>query len=250
MLDTARTAAIGHVIGVGNSIALDDGAVDIGGANDGGVHVDDGRVVGEVSAAPLAAGKADAEIAATVIDSAVVADLWSPVALVKGIEPVGPSPVAGSPIGACVRDRYPCAGNPVIVAIVVVIGPVAGSPHQVGLGADGLLVDGQRRRGKSDTDEYPGLHSRRGRQRCNCEKQKTGRSKEPHESNLLVPSGLRRREWVLRPARQNRRNYPARLAGGGSLNLVKLEQEILLFDARTVVNQGRILMPMPKTWRA
>jgi hypothetical protein len=55
---------------------------------------------------------------------------------------------------------------------------------------------------------------------------------------------------VRLPEGQNRSNYPVRLAGGGSLNLVKLEQEIALVGANTADDQGRMLMPMPKIWRA
>jgi hypothetical protein len=74
MFDAAGTAAVGHMIRIGHGVALDDGAIDKRVVNDGGIHIDDGGVVGEGAAAPLAAGKAYAEIAAAVIHAAVVAD--------------------------------------------------------------------------------------------------------------------------------------------------------------------------------
>jgi hypothetical protein len=198
MLNTAGAAAEGYMARIGYGRALNDGAINKRVVNDGGIHVDHGSVVGEETAAPLATGKADAEIAAPVIHAAVVADGWSPIALVKYVEAVGPSPVTRRPIGANVGGGNPCAGHPVVVAIAAVVGPVAWSPHQVGLRADGLLIDGQHRRSEVDADQYPGLNRCRDQQRCNCKQQNTGRSKESHELNLLDSSGPRRRERCRR----------------------------------------------------
>src|SRR5580692_4701045 len=67
VIDAAGTTAEGHMIGVSNRIPFDDRAVYKGVVNDGGIHIDHSGVIGKPAATPLAAGKADAEIASAVV---------------------------------------------------------------------------------------------------------------------------------------------------------------------------------------
>jgi len=80
---TARAAAISDAPGVGDRVALYDCAVDIRGVHEGSVHIEYGGVVREHAGLPHAAGEANAKVAAAVIDTAVVADLGSPVAAIE-----------------------------------------------------------------------------------------------------------------------------------------------------------------------
>ena len=190
MLHAARTAAVGNMPFVGNRVGFDDGPVHVSGMDYARVHVEHGGVVSKVAAAPLAAGKPDAQVAAAVIHAAVVPHLGPPVALVIGIVAVVPAPVAGRPQCAGIRRRSPGPGNPEIVAIAV--SPVAGRPHQVRLRANGLLIDWQRRWGKAHADGELGVQRRRNDRHQQRKQEQTGRAKESHGKNLQVPSSPRR----------------------------------------------------------
>jgi hypothetical protein len=152
VLYTARTTAICNVIRVGNRVSLNHRPVDEGVVDHGRIHADHGSVVGEESSPPLAAGEAYTEVPTAIIDAAVIAHLRPPISLVIRIEPVRPSPVTGRPQGADVGRRHPCAGNPIVVAIAVVVGPIAWRPHHVWRRAYRWLVDGQYGRRKPHTD--------------------------------------------------------------------------------------------------
>ena len=97
-------------------------------------------VVLEVVALPVAAIKAGADVAVTVIDTAVVADVRAPVADVESKATEGEAPVGRCPESAVVRRGAPDAGNPVVATVVLVIAPVAGGPEVIWLGWWGLLV--------------------------------------------------------------------------------------------------------------
>jgi hypothetical protein len=97
VLNAVGAAAEGDMVGVGYARSLDDRAVNESGVDDGFIHMDHRGVVGKFIAAPLAAGKADAEIAATVVHAAVVAYVPAPVALIKAVLAAAPAPVAGRP---------------------------------------------------------------------------------------------------------------------------------------------------------
>jgi hypothetical protein len=152
VLNAAGTAVVGYVMGVGNDASVDNRPVNIGGVNDGPIHVDDRGVVGKGAAAPLAASKADASVAAAIVDAAVVADVAAPIALMEAVVAVGPVPVVGRPQRALIGRLDPGAGYPVVVALILIVAPVAGRPHQVGLRADRLHIDRQLRRSEADTD--------------------------------------------------------------------------------------------------
>jgi len=110
----------------------------------GDVHIVDRAVVIEVSAAPVAALVADADIAKAVVHAAIEADMRTPVATVKPIAVIVVAPVAGRPQRALVGSLHPSAGNPIIAALTP--GPVAGRPQIAVAGSRRLVVVGQGRR--------------------------------------------------------------------------------------------------------
>jgi hypothetical protein len=97
-----------------------------------------------VPAAPVAALVADADVAKAVIDAAIVADVWTPVATVKAIAVIVVAPVAGGPERALIGSLHPSAGNPVVTASTP--GPVAGRPKIAVARRLGLVVIWQGRR--------------------------------------------------------------------------------------------------------
>src|SRR5271165_3152933 len=82
------------------------------------VHVHDRAVVEESAASPLAAGKANATVSETVVNSAIEADVRSPIASVPAIEAAGKAPVTWRPEQAY-RRNHPCAGNPEVSIHVI-----------------------------------------------------------------------------------------------------------------------------------
>lgn len=150
--DAAGAAAEGDVVvALGKSsfhaVAILEGFVD-----EAAVHVHDGGVVVEAVTAPLASGKADSAVAEAVVYAAVIADVPSPVALMEEEAAMFPTPVAGGPKQARRRRGHPCARNPIVAGLVLIEGPVAGSPHQAGFRARRLLIDRQRRRSNANAD--------------------------------------------------------------------------------------------------
>jgi hypothetical protein len=145
---------------VGNDTSLHHCPVNVCGVDDVFIHMHDCGVIGKGVAAPLAASKADASIAEAIVDAAVVADVAAPIAAMEGVVTIRPVPVVGRPQRAFIGSRNPGAGHPVVVSIVIGVGPIAGRPHQVGLRADRLHIDGHLRRSKADTDDD--LRVRRG----------------------------------------------------------------------------------------
>jgi hypothetical protein len=186
VLYAAGTAVVGHVMGVGDDAPLDNCPVNVGGVDDGPIHMDDRSVIGEGAAAPLAAGKAVASIAVAIVDAAVVADMASPIAAMESVLAFRPVPVVGCPQRALIGRLDPGAGHPVVVALILIVAPVAGRPHQVGTGADRLLIDRQLRWSEANTDGD--LRVRRGgNQREQKRQQKPTRGAEDlHRKNLLV----------------------------------------------------------------
>src|SRR5207249_9133754 len=104
---------------------MDDGRV-VGVVDHRDVHVAHGAVVIVISAAPVAADETDASVAEAVINAAVEADSWSPVACVPEIDTFAKSPVAGSPEQARLGSERPRAGNPEVT--VGSVSPVTGNP--------------------------------------------------------------------------------------------------------------------------
>jgi len=94
-----------------------------------------------MAAAPISAFIADAEVAKAVVDTAIVADVWTPIAAVKAVAIVVVAPVAGGPKSTLVGSLDPDAGYPVITALRP--GPVSGSPEIVVAWGGRLFIVGQ-----------------------------------------------------------------------------------------------------------
>src|SRR5213075_2715414 len=115
------------------------------------VHVGHGAVVEVRAASPVSTEEANAGVAEAVVDSAIVADLRSPVAGVPEIEAV-PSPIPWSPEQADFRWLHPSARNPEVA--VRTVSPIAWSPDVAGFRTDGLDIHWQRRRTNSNGDAH------------------------------------------------------------------------------------------------
>jgi hypothetical protein len=63
----------------------------------GGIDVVNRAVVVEVTAAPIAALVANTDVAKTIIDTAIVADVLTPIAGVKSVGVIRVAPIAGGP---------------------------------------------------------------------------------------------------------------------------------------------------------
>jgi len=136
--------------------------------NDGGVYVHDRGVVKEVAASPVSALKASAHVSESIKNATVEADLVSPIASVPDVNAVAPSPISRSPQETDFGRENPRAGHPVVVAIVIVPSPIAGSPEVAISGANGLLIHGYCWRSKTDRNingDLRGGGGRNGRDR-------------------------------------------------------------------------------------
>ena len=138
---------------VGDGVIRHNRPVTVGGVDSVLIDACDRGVVAEVVTLPLAAGVADAPVAVAVVHAAVVAHVAAPVTAMEPVVAAVPSPVGRRPQRAVIGRRNPGAGHPVVVALVLIVGPIAGHPHHVGFGADGLLIDGHFRRSESDRDD-------------------------------------------------------------------------------------------------
>src|ERR1017187_6608672 len=173
---TGRNAALaaveGHVILVhDHCLVVDSGHIgDVGHA----------AVVVERASAPVSASEAETAVAVAVIDSAVEADVRTPITTMPSINTVRESPVARSPQQAY-RCYHPGTGHPVVASIVIP-SPVAGRPHIAGAGSDGLGVDGQSRRSDTNRDPDSDLRERGGGkgQHHDCENQPADRAVHCH----------------------------------------------------------------------
>ena len=90
-LNTSTSSVVADTIdGIGDRPLID--VVD-----DGDVYVVDSRVIEELSAIPVTAFVADSDVAITVVDSSVEADVWTPISDIPDIEAVRPTPIAWRP---------------------------------------------------------------------------------------------------------------------------------------------------------
>src|SRR5215467_6846098 len=121
--------------------------------NDSGVHVCHGSVIKEPVSLPAAAPVPGAEVAKAVVNATVKTDGRSPVALIKGVNAVVPTPPGWSPKQTYCGRRHPDAGHPVIIGTAPA--PVTGSPD-IAFDRSGRL---------SKVDRYAYLCERRQRQR-------------------------------------------------------------------------------------
>jgi hypothetical protein len=144
------------------------------------VDVIDCGVVEEMSAVPASAFVAVPEIAETVVNTAIEADCRAPKTSGEREAGAVPSPPGWSPKEADFGSNYPCAGNPEVVAGIVIVIPVAGRPDITIAGANGLIVN--RKYGRRDGDRYANLGVRGGRyhQHYNCEQHRTSEKSKTH----------------------------------------------------------------------
>jgi hypothetical protein len=152
VLNAAWAPVVRNAMGVGDRISFHTRPVNVGIVNRILIHACDRGVIAEAVALPLAAGVADAVIAEAIVHATVVTHVTAPVAPMKPVAATGPVPIVWRPERAVIGSFYPGAGHPVVVALVLIEGPVAGHPHQVGLGAVWLFIDRQFRRSESDSD--------------------------------------------------------------------------------------------------
>src|ERR1019366_9451207 len=110
--NATRTSAVGNMPVVANRVSLYDGAVNVGVMNKPFVHMHDCSVIDKVVTAPHAAYKADSHVAEAVIHTAVVTDVWSPIAGMEYIEPAGPAPIRRRPQSTFIGNRHPRTGYP------------------------------------------------------------------------------------------------------------------------------------------
>src|SRR5713226_9399568 len=111
-------------------------------------------VVVKAVVVPAAAFITAAQIAVAVIYPAVKTNPWAPITLMENKHSSAPTPIGRRPEKTGFRSRHPGAGDPKI--IIPIPGPIARSPEIALLRAEGLLIDGQRRRriadGNADAD--------------------------------------------------------------------------------------------------
>src|SRR6266568_2039821 len=107
MADTARTAAVGHVIVIDDRCIVYDRFIHVGVVNNRPVHTHNSGVIGKLAAMPLAANEANAHIAKSVVHAAVVSHVGSPVTRMENVKPTRPTPVGWCPEGSLIWSRHP-----------------------------------------------------------------------------------------------------------------------------------------------
>src|SRR5437764_8163578 len=153
-------AAVSAVVADTRPVAnIDTLLVDV--VNDGDIHVINGAIVKKTIAFPTPAVIAAAEVTVTIIDAAVEADRFiGPESFVENKTAAAPSPISRSPQETDFRSQHPSAWNPVIVIVIGIPGPEAGSPDIAIAGANRLFVNREIRRRKPDGDTYGDLCGR------------------------------------------------------------------------------------------
>jgi hypothetical protein len=134
--------AVANVAIVGDVIHDHRPVVDVGDV--GGIDVGDSTVVIKAVALPVAAVVAGTDIPVAVVNTAVEADMRTPVAMMEAIPATEEAPVGRRPEGAVVGRGAPNAWRVVIAGVGV--RPVAGRPEVVRFGSGRLLVLRKRRR--------------------------------------------------------------------------------------------------------
>jgi hypothetical protein len=162
---------------------------------------------------PASAFVTIAEVSEAVVDAAVESDLRPPVAVIENISVAGPGPVPGGPVVSDSGRAHPGAGHPVVVAEVVVVGPVARCPDKAFAGAKRLFVYRKWRRSERDGEDHSGgrsrghtqHHNRQDRQR---EQQRTNGGKIKHcVTSCLTILRFPGTDLLLRVARIARRIF-------------------------------------------
>lgn len=118
------------------------------------VHIVHRTVIEESSVVPPSALVSLAEITVAVRDPSVETDMRAPVTFVENKSVAAPAPIRRGPEISNLRRLYPGTGNPVVIAAVIVIGPIPRRPDVAISGTQRLLVHRQwgRTNGYRDTD--------------------------------------------------------------------------------------------------
>src|SRR5437773_1240248 len=124
-VDAAWSTVIAHAIH--RDVVHDGFVVDVTHVDHINVH--DATVVEESIAVPTSADKVKTKIAEAVNDSSVKTHTRTPVALIENKSAIAPGPIGRSPQETDFGSQHPRARHPVIVAVVIVPGPVTGRPE-------------------------------------------------------------------------------------------------------------------------
>jgi hypothetical protein len=109
-----------------------------------GIHIGDRAIVFNRAVVPIRAIITAARISEAVIDAAVEADMWTPIARVSNIEAVLVTPVWRRPQRSNPGCDHPSSGDPIVTGRRII--PVTGRPEIVVFGTRRLAVLGKRRR--------------------------------------------------------------------------------------------------------
>src|ERR1039458_7633176 len=146
--DASRPVVAGTVIrNVDGGVVDDDriryrAVIDL---NVGDVHIVDGTVIVETISVPVPALIADSDVAESIVNAAVVADMSAPIAMVIAVPTADKSPISRCPQIAHLRRPRPRAGHPVVTFRS--IAPISGRPQIAIAGAVRLRIFRQRWRG-------------------------------------------------------------------------------------------------------
>jgi hypothetical protein len=142
------------VVVVDDGRIVNDRLVDVGVMNHGPVHIHYSGIVSKMTATPFAAGEADAHVTKSVVHTAVIPNVGSPIALMKEVVSAFKSPVGRRPKKAWLRSRYPGARHPIVA--IFAISPVARSPEVAIIWAWRLIIYRQGWRRYADADKHSG----------------------------------------------------------------------------------------------
>jgi hypothetical protein len=194
VVNPVHAPVVSHVVRIEHNALLHNCPVHIRVVDDSDIHLRHRGVIRKHAASPLTAGKSNPPESKSVIDAAIVADFISPVAVMETIGAVRPAPVGRRPQRPFIWSGHPCPRHPVVISIIVGIGPVARCPHQVLIRARRLLIHRQNRRREINADTHACAELRMQSpcgQRCKQSKQKQRENaKDSHKVNLL--------SWLLR----------------------------------------------------
>jgi len=97
-------------------------------ANVGDVHIVHRAVVVKLTVFPTSTLVALPEVTESVNDPAVETDTWAPVPLIENKTFVDLSPITRGPEETYFRSQHPSPRHPIVIVVIVVVGPVARRP--------------------------------------------------------------------------------------------------------------------------
>src|SRR6266851_5631860 len=159
-INSASAAIVADPVNVG--IVVDHGCA-IGVVDVRDIYVVHAGVVEKAIVIPASAFVAETAVTEAVIHAAIKADVFTPVSAAPNVSAASPTPVPRSPQISNPRRYDPGSGNPVVVFVIIVVGPVAGSPNVAIPGADRLLVNRKWWWSKTDRNTEADLSGRDGR---------------------------------------------------------------------------------------